>query len=258
MASMPHVVGWHWYQYYDQSPSGSATGEDYNMGLVDIQNREYREMTRASIQVNAEAWTLHARSRRIDIGPGDDRLAFKVPRASRPPVLDGDLHGWDKLATWLPGLSAAPQGVPLGDVFLSWTPEGLHVAAQYQCLYRAPWLAQERAVGAPWPEKEGDRVMLALAHVDHTLIRKVTWGIFPEEWRWVLLRDSGGQPVRWSPGRDTLLREFECTIPIPPVREFLFAAVIRLRGDAEVIHWGTRPLSVNDHPKTWGRLRLCQ
>ena len=90
-------------------------------------------------------------------------------------------------------------------------------------------------------------------------IRKVTWGIFPEEWRWVLLGDSR-RPARalvpWKGYASEGIRVGSSRFH--RFRELLFAAVIRLRGDAEVIHWGTRPLSVNDHPKTWGRLRLCQ
>ena len=45
-ALLPYVVGAHWFQYTDEPSHGRGDGEDYNMGLIDIDNRPYETLDR--------------------------------------------------------------------------------------------------------------------------------------------------------------------------------------------------------------------
>ena len=57
----PYLVGAHWFCFADEPPGGrAADGEDYNFGLVDIENRPYQELTAALTDLNGRAATLHA------------------------------------------------------------------------------------------------------------------------------------------------------------------------------------------------------
>jgi hypothetical protein len=51
----PNVVGAHWFQYYDEPPNGRGDGEDYNFGLVDVNNEPYTELLAASKGLDLEA-----------------------------------------------------------------------------------------------------------------------------------------------------------------------------------------------------------
>ena len=46
-AAIPEVVGAHWFQYYDHPKGGRPDGEDYDFGLVDINDGPYRRLTSA-------------------------------------------------------------------------------------------------------------------------------------------------------------------------------------------------------------------
>jgi len=46
-ARIPSVVGSHWFQYYDHPKGGRPDGEDYDFGLVDIDDRPYERLTEA-------------------------------------------------------------------------------------------------------------------------------------------------------------------------------------------------------------------
>jgi hypothetical protein len=61
LASLPHVVGCHWFQFADEPTRGRyADGEDYNFGLVDLHDEPYGELTRALQSVHRKAPELHA------------------------------------------------------------------------------------------------------------------------------------------------------------------------------------------------------
>ena len=44
LASMPFIIGAHWFQFNDEPPKGRGDGEDWNFGLVDIHGVPYTEM----------------------------------------------------------------------------------------------------------------------------------------------------------------------------------------------------------------------
>ncbi len=43
-----NVIGADWFQYYDEPKYGRNDGENYNMGLVDIYDQPYEEITLAA------------------------------------------------------------------------------------------------------------------------------------------------------------------------------------------------------------------
>src|SRR5204862_5212772 len=59
-AALPEIVGTHWFQYYDHPKGGRADGEDYNFGLVDVDDRPYGQLTEALAAANRDAPAIHA------------------------------------------------------------------------------------------------------------------------------------------------------------------------------------------------------
>lgn len=250
MAALPEVVGWHWFQYYDEPPQGRGDGEDYNMGLVDIENREYAELVSASALVNAEVDALHERSGR-DVPGSREAPAFRVPAARRAPVVDGELMDWDKASAWLPGTGGRPLDAPIGDFFLSTTPGYLHVALIYQPLYRDPEFVLPLEPGARWPAEECERLTIALATPSGAPLATVVLRQEPDSTSWIV--EAGSDPARVQVGAG---RALEVSIPIPALTSARFAAELRSVADAQVLYWGGRPLSENPRPAGWGTLVL--
>ena len=62
LLSLPYIVGLHWFEWSDESPEGRFDGEAQNYGLVDIQDKEYRLVTKEHAQLNLSANKLHGDS----------------------------------------------------------------------------------------------------------------------------------------------------------------------------------------------------
>ncbi|MFA5148146.1 MAG: discoidin domain-containing protein [Candidatus Omnitrophota bacterium] len=63
MMEFPYMVGYHWFQYFDQSPQGrSFDGENSNYGIVDIKDNEYELLTAGMKKLNPKADTIHRKS----------------------------------------------------------------------------------------------------------------------------------------------------------------------------------------------------
>lgn len=62
LAELPYVIGWDWFQYFDQPPGGRFDGENSNYGLVSIDDKPYDELTAALRRIHARASALHAAS----------------------------------------------------------------------------------------------------------------------------------------------------------------------------------------------------
>lgn len=64
VADCPSFVGCHWFQYVDEPLTGRVyDGENYNIGLVDVTDTPYPELTSAARTVNAEAYSRHMKSK---------------------------------------------------------------------------------------------------------------------------------------------------------------------------------------------------
>jgi hypothetical protein len=59
-ASHPAVIGTHWFQWIDQPVSGRSDGENYNIGMVDVTDRPYPEMTEAARETFSRLPDIHS------------------------------------------------------------------------------------------------------------------------------------------------------------------------------------------------------
>ncbi|HEV2676563.1 MAG TPA: hypothetical protein VGV37_18700 [Aliidongia sp.] len=155
-ARIPDLVGMHWFQYADHPKGGRADGEDYDFGLVDIDNRPYERLLTAVSAVNGQVPALHAAAG-TDISRQTDRKEISIPYAE---VMVGDktLADWPKQATLLPPLVAAPGEVPFGEAYLAWNRDGLALATIGQDYYDLDLLAYDGA----FPLAEAYRVELGV------------------------------------------------------------------------------------------------
>lgn len=62
LVALPQVVGFHWFQWFDQPSLGRFDGENCNYGLVDHADEPYEELLAAMRDLNARAGYLHGRS----------------------------------------------------------------------------------------------------------------------------------------------------------------------------------------------------
>lgn len=77
LLATPYAVGAHWFLHADQPAAGRADGEDQNVGLVDVEDRPYPEVTAALAELHAEAYA------RLD-GDGPDLPCTPVGTQARP------------------------------------------------------------------------------------------------------------------------------------------------------------------------------
>jgi hypothetical protein len=122
-AAIPELVGAHWFMYYDHPKGGRPDGEDYDFGLVDINDRPYERLTAALATADRRAPQIHAAA----TVPPPRAGMFVVPHASVS-VRDRSLSDWPKPASLLPRLTASPGAVEFGEAYLSWSEQGLAVA----------------------------------------------------------------------------------------------------------------------------------
>jgi hypothetical protein len=120
-AALPEIVGAQWFQYYDHPKGGRPDGEDYNFGLVDIDDRPYEQLTEALAAANRAAPAIHAAALPVAATPG---APIVLPHAVID-VHDKSLAAWPKPASLLPPLVPSPGAVGFGEVYLSWSERGL-------------------------------------------------------------------------------------------------------------------------------------
>jgi hypothetical protein len=124
-ARQPQIIGIHWFQYHDEPRGGRADGEDYNFGLVDVDDRPYEELVEAFSRVNPGLMEIHRAARRSSsASPGTPP---EIPYANIDPR-DGSLHEWPKEQALLRGLVAPSPEVVFGDMYLAWHHAGLYLA----------------------------------------------------------------------------------------------------------------------------------
>jgi hypothetical protein len=136
-ARLPELVGMHWFQFYDHPTGGRGDGEDYNFGLVDIHNEPYADLVGAFARTNRELAELH-RSARAVSGGALERLPY-----ARVDVTDRTLLEWPKPASLLAPMRAAPGEIVFGDVYATWSEQGLAFALVGMDYYDAEMLAYE-------------------------------------------------------------------------------------------------------------------
>jgi hypothetical protein len=58
--SHPAVIGAHWFQWSDQANTGRNDGENYNIGIIDVTDRPYKELTEAITMMHKNLYRIHA------------------------------------------------------------------------------------------------------------------------------------------------------------------------------------------------------
>jgi hypothetical protein len=129
-AAFPEIVGSHWFQYYDHPKGGRQDGEDYDFGLVDIDDRPYERLTQALTAANAQAPDIHAAATGEPASGG----GVDVPHAAIS-LAGRSLADWPKPASLLPPLKPSPGAVDFGEIYLSWDEKGLNLATIGQDYY---------------------------------------------------------------------------------------------------------------------------
>ena len=130
-AAIPEVLGLHWFQYYDYPVGGRADSEDYNFGLVDIENRPYEELTASLAEANRALPAIH---RAAVAMPRQDRAHIVIPKAMIDPD-HASLIDWPKPESLLPRMIAAKGDVDFGEAYLAWSDQGIDLAAIGQDYY---------------------------------------------------------------------------------------------------------------------------
>jgi hypothetical protein len=129
-AAFPAIVGTHWFQYYDHPKGGRPDGEDYDFGLVDINDRPYERVTEALTAANHRVPSIHAEA--ASAAPA--MKADEIPDAAIS-LSDHSLSDWPKPAGLLPPLTPSPGAVDFGEIYLSWSDAGLNLATIGQDYY---------------------------------------------------------------------------------------------------------------------------
>jgi hypothetical protein len=153
-AGIPEVVGAHWFQYYDHPKGGRSDGEDYDFGLVDINDRPYRRLTSALALADRRVPEIHAEAA---LAPAPASADFVVPHADIT-LRNRSLSDWPKPASLIPRLKGPPGTVEFGEAYLSWSQRGLQLATIGQDYFDIDLLAYD----GPFPLSEAYRVELGV------------------------------------------------------------------------------------------------
>ena len=125
-AAIPEIVGAHWFQYYDHPRGGRRDGEDYDFGLVDINDQPYQRLTSDLAIANRRVRQVHS-SAAISTTPSASSTVIPLPHAAIS-VDDHSLADWPKPSSLLPRLRPSPGAVEFGEAYLSWSEQGLALA----------------------------------------------------------------------------------------------------------------------------------
>ncbi len=118
LACLPYVVGADWFQYFDEPRHGRDDGENFNFGLVDIQDRPYEEVLAVFARTDMTRLRAGVLAARVDASAG-------VPRAPRDPfanlVPTQALRNWDRDR----GFVRPSSEFPVADLYVCWGPKAL-------------------------------------------------------------------------------------------------------------------------------------
>jgi hypothetical protein len=164
-AREPQIVGLHWFQYYDHPQGGRDDGEDYNFGLIDINDRPYEQLVEAFSRVNPHLAEIH--QQRTETAMGNRAGPWQIPHAAID-ARDSSLGEWPKERALIGPLIAPKNEIPFGDFYVAWNPDGLHLAMIAMDYYDSDLVAYD----GEFPLQEAFRV---------------DWGV-----------DAGGGPCRFK------------------------------------------------------------
>jgi len=272
-AAIPELVGAHWFMYYDHPKGGRPDGEDYDFGLVDINDRPYERLTSALTAANRRVPQLHAAAA---IPPPRAGL-FVLPQASIS-VQDHSLSDWPKPASLLPRLKPSPGSVDFGEAYLSWSEQGLALATIGQDYFEPDLLSYQGA----FPLVDAYRVELGVdfghgpqrftlffipprtkLH-DHPPMRaQLCAGAAQSAITWGCTEVSGAEAAYF--GADQPRITAEMTIPWSALGIAAPMPGTRLQAEVAITSWdrerwmslsGRAPDTAMNHPEDWPAMRL--
>ena len=121
----PYVLGADWFQYYDEPPHGRYDGENFNFGLVDINDRPYEALTATACSLDLTELKAQPAIKRSDASQG-------VPPAPRKPFAQFEpnlaLKHWDRERGFVPAVSE----FPLADLYICWSSKAIYLGLYAQ------------------------------------------------------------------------------------------------------------------------------
>ena len=149
----PDVVGLHWFQYRDEPTGGRPQdGEDYDFGLVDINDRPYEELIATLTSANHDLAAIHRNAGAV-AASNDNRSGIRIPEADID-TSSPSLARWPKERALLMGMTAPKPEVTFGDYFLAWNAPGLSLATDSMDYYDAHLIQY----GTTFPASEAFRI----------------------------------------------------------------------------------------------------
>ncbi len=125
LAQTRFVVGADWFQYYDEPTHGRYDGENFNFGLVDIQDRPYEPLTSTASTLDLIALKHRPVARPQDASQG-------VPPAPRNPLGQFEptlaLKAWDRERGFVKPVSE----FPLSDLYVCWNKKAIYLGLYAQ------------------------------------------------------------------------------------------------------------------------------
>jgi hypothetical protein len=122
---IPYVIGADWFQYYDEPTLGRGDGENFNFGLVDIQDRPYERLTAAATALDFVALKSRREQVVLDASHG-------VPPAPRDPLGRFEpnlaLRHWDRERGFVKPVSE----FPLADLYVCWDKKAIYLGLYAQ------------------------------------------------------------------------------------------------------------------------------
>jgi hypothetical protein len=112
LVAQPYVIGAHWFRFADEPTHGRPKdGEDYNFGLVDIENQPYEGLTKTLVKLHAKIPQLRresAKSKRkttdyLDVLPHSVEardMQAELARATELSLEDDTLQVYEVLSAW--------------------------------------------------------------------------------------------------------------------------------------------------------------
>lgn len=168
MAQTPYVVGADWFQYSDEPTLGRGDGENYNMGLVDIEDRPYEELTAASAHLDRVALHAATRPQRPDVRGG-------VPPAPAAPLAHWKpmeaMVDWDRERGFVPPRTPDP----MADLYLCWGPDAVYLGVYAKDVIEASCYPEKRL-----PEVDRAEWTVSIEDSKHPLSLRVGAGRPPD------------------------------------------------------------------------------
>jgi hypothetical protein len=271
-AAIPEIVGIHWFQYYDHPKGGRTDGEDYDFGLVDINDRPYQRLVSALTAANRRALQIHGAA--ADLSPST--RIFELPHVAIS-VHDHSLSDWPKPASLLPRLKPSPGAVEFGEAYLSWSEHGLALATIGQDYFDIGLLAYD----GPFPLVDAYRLELGVdfgagprrftlffippqtKSKDYPMTAKLCRGSSEVAIKDGCAEVDGAEAVYFGADQPRITAEIVIpwsalgvTAPIPGTELRADIAITSWDGERWMSLSGRAPEAAMNHPEDWPAMRL--